>query len=249
MKPALALLVPAALLVTACASPGKSAFQDGVALYREGYYASARDAFETSLRETPALAAGWNNRASTRARLGDLDGALQDYTRAMELAPADAEIVFNRGNVYAALGNLPAAIADYTAAVSMQPVYARALFNRGTVRAAMGDTAGALADWQRAIEVEPDPWAKAAMRRGSGVDTVAVAPAASVIAVVSPPGAAPAALSPLDVRALVARAMSREMEGDRGGALADLRSALAAERDPARRARIDHLLRALESPR
>jgi hypothetical protein len=43
--------------------------------------------------------------------------------------------------------------------------------------------------------------------------------------------------------------MSREVEGDRPGAVADLRAALMAEQDPARRARIDRLLRVLESSR
>jgi hypothetical protein len=53
----------------------------------------------------------------------------------------------------------------------------------------------------------------------------------------------------LDVKALVARAMGREVEGDRPGAVADLRAALMAETDATRRARIDRLLRILEASR
>jgi hypothetical protein len=41
--------------------------------------------------------------------------------------------------------------------------------------------------------------------------------------------------------------MAREVEGDRAGAIADLRAAVMAEPDPARRERVDRLLRSLEA--
>lgn len=251
MKPSLALLIPAAALLAACASPGRAAFDDGVRLYREGYYTSARDAFDTAVRQEPRNATAFNNRGVARARLGDLNGAVLDYTRAMELAPTDAETVFNRGNAYAAAGNLPAAISDFTTAVTLRPGYSQAYFNRGTVRAAAGDVTGAVTDWQWAMDTERDPWTKAAMRRGSGLDYVYASPPTYPRAVPPPPAPSPEALSPqaLDVRALVARAMSREVEGDRAGAVADMRAAVIAEPDATRRARIDRLLRILEASR
>ena len=240
MKRSLALLVPVAAFFVSCASPGTTSFSDGVRLFREGYFASARDAFDTAVRLDPTAPAAWNNRAVSRARLGDLDGAVQDYTRARELAPSDAEIVFNRGNAYAAAGNLPAAINDFTTAISLRADYAQAYFNRGTARSAAGDSSGAITDWQWAVNTEHDPWTKAAMRRGSGLESAPALPRA----VASSP-----AHAPLDVRALVARAMGRELEGDRDGAVADLRAAALAEHDVERRARIDRLRRGLEAPR
>jgi len=260
MKPSLALLIPAAALLAACASPGLTAFSDGVRLYREGYYASARDAFDTAVREDPRNATAINNRGVARVRLGDLDGAVMDYTSAMQLAPTDAEIPFNRGNAYAAAGNLPAAINDYTTAVTLRPTYTQAYFNRGTVRAAAGDVSGALTDWQWAVDVERDPWTRAAMRRGSGLDDAYASPSAlsrpeatppAAVTVTPPPPPDPEALSAqaLDVRALVARAMARELDGDRTGAVADLRAAVMTEPDATRRARIDRLLRILEASR
>ena len=231
----LALLVPVTLLLTACATQGATSFYDGVRLYREGFYASARDAFDSAVRENPSNATYVNNRGVARARLGDLDGAVVDYTQAMQLTPTDPEIVFNRGNAYAAAGNLGAAISDFTTAVTLSPGYSQAYFNRGTVRAAAGDVTGAVTDWQWAVDVERDPWTKEAMRRGSRLDYASASPA------LSPPA--------LDVRALVARAMAREVEGDRSGAVADLRAAMMMETDGARRARIDNLLRSLEASR
>ena len=254
-----ALLVPTLLLLTACATPGVSAFHDGVRLYREGWYGSARDAFDSAVRENPRNATYVNNRGVARARLGDLDGATMDYTHAMQLAPMDAEIAFNRGNAYAAAGNVSAAINDFTTAITLSPGYAHAYFNRGTVRAAAGDVTGAISDWQWAVDVERDPWTKAAMRRGAGLDYAYASPATSksvtnpsaAVAVTPPLPPNPEALSPqaLDVRALVGRAMAREVEGDRASAVADLRAAVMLETDATRRARIDSLLRSLEASR
>jgi len=253
MKRSLALL-PSLLVLAACATPAMTANDDGVRLYREGYYASAKDAFDSAVRHQPRLATAWNNRGVARARLGDLQGAVYDYTEAMRLDPTDAEIPFNRGNAYAAAGNLAAASADFTTATQLRPGYAQAFFNRGTVRAAAGDASGALADWQWAMDVERDPWTRAAMRRGSGLDTVHASPrteSGGLVAVMPPAPPSPEAVTPqaIEVRGLVARAMSREVDGDRAGALADLRAAMAAEADPERRARIDHLVRSLEGAR
>jgi tetratricopeptide (TPR) repeat protein len=249
MKP-LALLIPAAVLLAACTTQ-MTAFDEGVRLYREGSYAAAREAFDTAARVNPRSATSINNRGVARARLGDLDGAIADYTEAMRLAPTEAEFIFNRGNAYAAIGNYPAAINDFTAAVALSPGYAQAYFNRGTLRAAVGDTPGAVSDWQWAVDVERDPWTKAAMRRSARLDYVAALPGPPRQAVINPSAAVSVVPAPeaLDVRAYVARAMSREVDGDRLGAIADLRAAVAMETDATRRERIDHLLRALEGAR
>jgi hypothetical protein len=49
-----------------------------------------------------------------------------------------------------------------------------------------------------------------------------------------------------DPRALARRALDREVAGDRAGAIADVRAALALETDPAHRASLENFLRLLE---
>jgi len=79
-------------------------------------------------------------------------------------------------------------------------------------------------------------------------------PVASSPVVVNPaPGTAEALVPPmpasdLDARTLANRAISRELDGDRPGAIADLHAAIAKESDPTRRASMEHLLRLLQSP-
>ena len=87
-------------------------------------------------------------------RKGDLDGAIADYTKAIELKPDDAGAYNNRGNAKQTKGDLDGAIADYTKAIELKPDDAGAYCNRAAWRKAKGDLGGALADYNKAIELQ-----------------------------------------------------------------------------------------------
>ncbi len=78
-------LLALAVVLAACASP--SAFERGLAHLGAGRDAEAKQAFDEAVRRTPTSPEAYTNRGIARARLGDLDGAIQDYTRALALAP------------------------------------------------------------------------------------------------------------------------------------------------------------------
>ncbi|MBI1736635.1 MAG: tetratricopeptide repeat protein [Candidatus Rokubacteria bacterium] len=260
-KLAAILLVAAFPILSACATTRMSSLDQGLALYRDGRYEAAMLAFDNAVLQAPGSVAAYNNRAGARLRVGHLVSALGDYTKAIELSPGDPELYFNRANAYMALGNYDFAVQDLNRAIELAPHYAKAYFNRGTARLRNGDRPGADADWRYAIAIEPDPWAQAAMVRSAGLGTsVTIRSAVAEIPgtlVATVPATAPSALpafrdppapsAPLDARALALRGVSREIDGDRVGALADLRAAHAQETDPARRAHIANLLRSLES--
>jgi tetratricopeptide (TPR) repeat protein len=254
---ALIALVP---ILGACAGTRASSIDQGLALYRDGRYEAAMLAFDNAVRLEPSVAA-YNNRAGAHVHLGNLVQALGDYTQAISMSPRDPELFVNRSNVYLALGNHDFAIQDLNTAIQLAPNYSKAYFNRGTARLRAGDTTGADADWRYAIAIEPDPYAKAAMVRSAGLGAgpvrtaVARLPAtydasAPIASTAPPPAALPAfrdTSDALDARALALRGVSREIDGDHAGALADLRAAHAKERDPARQAHIADLLKALET--
>jgi tetratricopeptide (TPR) repeat protein len=260
----LVLLVPG---LAACASRS-TAFESGLAYMQAGRYEPAALEFDNAINLGQRTAAVYNNRGIARAHLGQVVGALGDYTQAIELSPVDPELYFNRGNAYAMLGNEDYAIQDYNRAVTLAPGYARAYFNRGTARLRLGDRAGAEQDWRYAIGIEPDPWAQAAMVRSAGLGEPAVRSAVSDIPGVVPasrvavpaeapaPPPQPAALPAFDTRptavpetgdarALAQRAVARYLDGDRAGAVDDLRAAVAIETRPERRAGLEDLLQAL----
>jgi tetratricopeptide (TPR) repeat protein len=211
------------------------------------------------------------NRGVVRIRGGDVGGAIFDYTQALRIDPGDPETYFNRGNAYVLVQDYTNAVQDYTYAIQLSPMFTRAIFNRGTAYRRAGNRAAAAADWRTAIDLESDPWTKAGMERSVSVESTAGMPLATATTppagssgspqppsfVAAPPPAnvvpAPADTPPpaqdLDARALVSRAVSRELDGDRFGAIVDLRAAIAKESDPTRRAKLQNLLQLLQTQR
>lgn len=61
------------------------------------------------------------NRGNVKLSRGDLDGAIADNTRAIELDPKYARAYVLRGNAYGTKGDKPKAIVDYTRAIELDP--------------------------------------------------------------------------------------------------------------------------------
>src|SRR5207249_9199069 len=261
------LLVPLA----ACASP--TAFDRGLADLRAGRYAEAKAAFDEALQ---ASAAALANRGVARARLGDLDGAIDDYTRALDLAPGDGDILFDRGNAWAAKGEYQRAMADFRRAEETDPRRAQALFRNAAIelqrepnvtaaprpREAVAAPAPAATSPPPAPErtapalagTTPGPEAGPATPEPAPTSAPPPSPASEVAPEKGVPSAPAVAMAPpaapeLDARALGSRALTRELQGDHAGALEDLRAAIVRETDPERLTGLRNLLLLLESQR
>ena len=235
------------LAVAAGCTTTTTSLDRGIEYYRDGQYSYAAAEFHQAVSKNPDWATPYVNRGAARVRLGRLDTAIDDYNRALALDPNDPAIYFNRGNAMVAAGQYGPAIEDFTRAVELSPAFAKAWFNRGSARALAGQREPAMRDWLHAIDLEGDPWARAAMRRSAGLErSTAVS---SLGTPTTAPTAAPPSPTAVDVRTLAIRAISREVDGDHEGALADLRAALALEQNPARRQSLEELLRKLEASR
>ena len=86
----------------------------------------------------------------------DLEGAIDAYTKAIELKPDSAEAYNNRGVAKINLGHYEAALADYDQAIRLKPAYVMAYTNRGGAKNELGRPEAALADLDQAIELKPD---------------------------------------------------------------------------------------------
>ncbi len=96
-------------------------------------------------------------RGNIRYGLGDLQGALEDYTQAIDVNPEGAIKAFiNRGSVRAELGDDEGAIADYDEAIQRDPNATAAYINRCLSRSNISEHQGAIADCTQAIRLEPN---------------------------------------------------------------------------------------------
>ena len=84
----------------------------------------------------------------------DNQGAIADYTKAIEINPDDAVIYLIRGKAKHELKDYQGAIADWTKAIEIKPDLFAAYNNRGLARQyVMGDLEGACSDWRKAAEL------------------------------------------------------------------------------------------------
>lgn len=89
-------------------------------------------------------------------RNGDYDGAIVDFSRAIELDPGNSRHYLMRGNAKKQQRDYAGAIADYTRAIEFERDYKEVMFTaRAGARELTGDLDGAIADYSRAIELDP----------------------------------------------------------------------------------------------
>ncbi|MCA1990707.1 MAG: tetratricopeptide repeat protein [Coleofasciculus sp. S288] len=96
------------------------------------------------------------NRGVDKLDAGDYQGAIADFTQALQLNPNDADTYYNRGYVHHTLGNYDKAITDYTEAIRLNPDFAQAYSNRGYAYFVSEKYKEAIADCSKAISLNPD---------------------------------------------------------------------------------------------
>jgi tetratricopeptide (TPR) repeat protein len=104
----------------------------------------------------PLGAAAYVNSGNAKQDKGDVNGAIADFTRAIELNPGFAVAYYDRGHAKQADGRFDDAITDDTKAIQLQPDLAVAYADRGIAKGAKGDLDGAIEDSTKAIELKPD---------------------------------------------------------------------------------------------
>jgi tetratricopeptide (TPR) repeat protein len=102
--------------------------------------------------------APWLRRARWYASRGELEKAIADCTKAIELDPDHGDAYAMRGNMLVAQDLRQQALADFTKVLALAPDNPAVWKARGRVYEQNDQWDQALADYQHAMELEPDNW-------------------------------------------------------------------------------------------
>jgi tetratricopeptide (TPR) repeat protein len=89
----------------------------------------------------------------------NFQGAIEDYTKALQFKSDDAILYQSRGQARRDLGKKEEALADYTQAIQLKPELALTYWKRGELYRELGKSKNAIEDYTKSLEFKPtEPW-------------------------------------------------------------------------------------------
>ena len=155
IRPCLAIFL---LVAAACdqqtsqdtGSDGNTILDEGMTSLEAGDTATAIEKLNQSIEsgdlDQESLISAYFNRGVAYGEAGDMDKAIADYTRALELDNSRGYIFVRRGNAYLDKGDLQNALLDFNRALDLDPEDTYSLYWRAQIYVEMGDVDAALAD-------------------------------------------------------------------------------------------------------
>lgn len=133
----------------------EEAYNHAAELIKQKRYEDAIPFLDHAIELNPSFAEAYYQRAYAYHELGNLDRALQDYNRTIELAPT-ADAYLQRGAIFGNSRQYQKAIADYDAAIRISPDLTLAYSNRCRNHALLFQHQKAAAD--AVTYLEKDGW-------------------------------------------------------------------------------------------
>jgi Flp pilus assembly protein TadD len=125
------------------------------ALRQSGRWPEALSLLAWLVKERPDNPYLHHKQAYALAVMGDLDGAIVCWKKALELDPKHSEPYYNLGTALCHKHDLDGAIACFQKALELDPKHAEAHNNLGTALYHKHDLDGAIAYFQKALELDP----------------------------------------------------------------------------------------------
>ena len=97
----------------------------------------------------------WLQKGNILSDSGNYGGAINAFSKGIEINPGDARTYYNRGLAYAKTGEQEQAVKDFSKAIGLNPRYTMAYTNRGVVYLGMKNYEKANKDFNNAIELDP----------------------------------------------------------------------------------------------
>lgn len=124
--------------------------------HRDEYFALVLENVSEELRNSEVIPMVYFNRGNMKAELGDMEGAVSDYTVPIENNNVpSSELFFNRGNALASLNRFDEAIGDYDQVIHLG--HRNALFNKGNTLVRLGKFDDALQCYNELLAGETFP--------------------------------------------------------------------------------------------
>ena len=155
------LLLLVSVGLTACGlSEAETKYNSGTEKFKSKDMDGALADFNEAIRLDPNMALAYMNRGVIYVSKNELDKAIEDETKAIDLKLAKTEdqatAYSNRATAYLAKGDSGKALADADEAIKIKPDSSKAYLVRGSSRANNGDNEGAIADFQKVLELAKD---------------------------------------------------------------------------------------------
>ena len=123
---------------------------------KQGQTLTFEDRLTQTINEDSTMLYPYLERALQRFEGGYYKGAVDDYTRALEIDPSDEEIWLGRGLAREKLKDFQGAFSDYTRAIDIKDDFFKAWINRGNTLFKMERYADAIDDFNVALIYQPD---------------------------------------------------------------------------------------------
>lgn len=115
---------------------------------------------------TPTPAEFYSKRADASLAKGEVDSALADYNKALEIKADDPTLYVSRGKAHFSKKSFDQSVKDYDKAIELAPKTAVAFLNRGASYEKLGDAKKALTDYKAAADLDAsNATAKAEVKR------------------------------------------------------------------------------------
>ena len=109
------------------------------------------------VEENPNDLGSWIQLGNLYFDTGNIEPAINAYTKALEIDPNNANVQTDLGIMYRRFGKIAEAIKAFNMARTIDPTHQMSLFNKGIVfYYDMGNAEGALETWNKLLRANPD---------------------------------------------------------------------------------------------
>ena len=123
---------------------------------QSGIYQNIETVWQTTIRKNPTAWMAHNNLGALLLKKGQLDDAIDHFSKAIEIKPDEASAYANLGNALLNKGELGEAIYQYQKAVELKPGEAGVHYNLANALLARGEVDDPIAEYQSTLAINPN---------------------------------------------------------------------------------------------